>query len=222
MIDFATARQNMVDCQVRPNDVTDVRIHEAMGRIPREQFVPKSKQKVAYSDVSMQLRDGRLLMEPRCFAKLLQAADIGPEDLVLDVGCGPGYSTAVIAALAGAVVAIDSNEDFVATASEHLQETDVDNAAVVHRALDTGCPDQGPYDVIFINGAVETVPQALLDQLKEGGRLVTVFVGETGSHARLYTKSSSSGDAAVCGHREVFDAAIPVLSEFARPKVFEF
>ena len=219
-MDYAAARQIMVESQVRPNDVTDRRIHDAMARIPRERFVPKDKQAIAYADDHIDVGGGRVLMEPRCFSKLLQAAEIGGEELALDVGCGPGYSSAVLASLAGAVVALESDDTMAEMASSILTDMGVDNAAVVAGPLAEGYRQQGPYDVIFISGGVEYVPEALFEQLKGGGRLVAV-IAESGGHARLFTKTIEDGQPIVAS-RIVFDAFVPVLPEFEKPEEFVF
>jgi protein-L-isoaspartate(D-aspartate) O-methyltransferase len=219
-MDYAAARSTMVASQVRPNDVTDRRIQEAMNRIPRERFVLKGKQDVAYADNNLDMGGGRVLMEPRCFAKLLQAAGIREDDLVLEVACGTGYSTAVLAALAGAVVALESDKVLAEMATSALTEIGVDNAAVVIGLLTEGYPQQGLYDVIFINGGIEIVPQSLFDQLKAGGRLAAVLA-EDGGHARIYTKTQEE-DRAVISSRMVFDAFVPVLPGFEMQEEFTF
>ncbi len=219
-MDYAAARLTMVASQVRPNDVTDRRIHEAMERIPRERFVPKGKQAVAYADDNIDVDGGRVLMEPRCFSKLLQAAAVSEDDLVLDVACGPGYSTAVLASVAGAVVALECDEMLAELATSILTEMGVDNAAVVTGPLAKGYVEQGPYDVIFINGGAELVPQELLDQLREGGRLAAVLA-EDGGHARIYTKTAENGQTVVSS-RIVFDAFVPVLPGFEKQEEFVF
>ncbi len=222
MIDFAAARYNMVESQVRTNDVTDLRIHKAMAEIPRERFVPKSRQSLAYMDANVPVGEGRVLLEPRCFAKMAQAASIRDGDVVLDIGCATGYSTAVLAALAEAVVALECDAALAEQAGNLLTDMGIDNAAVITGALPAGCPDQGPYDVIFLNGAVEgEVPDALLDQLRDGGRLVAVCLEEGAGHACLYTRAVHAG-VPVVGKRAVFDAIVPVLPGFEKEKTFVF
>ena len=220
-MDYAAARRNMVESQVRPNDVTDRRIQDAMARIPRERFLPKSKQPLAYMDYNIAIGEGRILMEPRCFAKMLQAAEVKETDVVLDIGCGTGYSTAILAALASAVVALESDDALVDMASEILTDMAVDNAAVVTGPLEQGCSDQSPFDVIFVNGSVEVIPQIIFDQLGEGGRLVAVVVAGQNSHARIYNKTGHDGEMYVSS-RVIFDAKIPVLTGFQRAAKFVF
>ena len=171
---FAEARRHMVASQLRPNKVTDDRLTDAMEAVPRELFVPKALRGVAYLDEDIEIAEGRHLMEPMVLARLLQAAGVRADDIVLDVGCASGYSTAVIARLAGTVVGVESDAELAARATGLLTDLEVDNAAVVEGAFDAGLPDQGPYDIIVLNGAVPDVPAALLDQLADGGRLLAV------------------------------------------------
>ncbi len=180
MFDFQQARKNMVDCQIRPADVTDLRIISAMSDVPRERFVAPSQQTIAYIDEDIQLLDGlksttRYLMEPAPFARLLQLAQIEPDSIVLDVGCATGYSTGVLAHLCSSVVALEPDKNLATTATNTLAELEIDNAVVLNCELIDGYAKECPYDVIFIGGAVDQVPDTLLNQLKDGGRLVTVM-----------------------------------------------
>ena len=176
MSDFAARRTIMVDTQVRPNDVTKFPVIEAMLAIPREEFVPDTRRAVAYSGENLDIGGGRVLLEPRTLAKMVDALDIQPTDLVLDIGCGYGYSTAVIARMAEAVVGVEQDQTMVAEAEDRLAQTGVDNAAIVQGALSAGWPGQAPYDVVLIGGAVEEVPDAVAEQLKDGGRIAAIFL----------------------------------------------
>ena len=171
MSDFATRRVMMVDTQVRPSDVTKFPIIEAMLAVPREAYVPNALREAAYMGENVEIAQGRVVLEARSFAKMLDALDIQPGELVLDLGCGLGYSTAVIARLADAVVAVEEDEALAAEAQRTLSAEGVDNAAVIVGALASGDAKHGPYDVITIEGGVETVPDTLLAQLREGGRV---------------------------------------------------
>ncbi|MFV2092831.1 MAG: protein-L-isoaspartate O-methyltransferase, partial [Hyphomicrobiales bacterium] len=175
MGDFARARVNMVSGQIFSDAVHSARVLDAMRNVMREQFVPAALAATAYADVEVPLDGGRALLMPVTLAKLLQMAEIGPNDLVLDVGCATGYSTAVLARLAGSVVAVESDPGLAAQASETLLALDVDNAAVVQGPLGAGYDAEAPYDVIFLNGSVECVPETLLAQLAPGGRLVAII-----------------------------------------------
>lgn len=217
MTDFAAAREAMVDSQVRPSDVTRFPIIEAMRRVPREDFVPAAMRPIAYLGEHIPLGPGRVILDPRVFAKMLDALDLGPADLVLDVGCGLGYSTAVIARIAEAVVAVEEDPDHARDAEAALVSHGVDNAVVQTGALAAGAPEHGPYDAIMLQGAIETLPQALCDQLKPGGRIVAIFVSGALGRVRL---GHRAGDG--IGWRRVFDAAAPVLPGFAATKAFEF
>jgi protein-L-isoaspartate(D-aspartate) O-methyltransferase len=209
------ARFNMVDTQIRPANVTDQRILAAMNAVPREKFVPRAAAALAYADVPVALAAGRYLLDPRSFAKALQLASIGAEDRVLDIGCGTGYSAAVMARLAGDVVAVEQDADLVRVASD-LLATAVGKVELIQGSLIEGAKNQGPFDVIFINGAVEDVPQSLLAQLAEGGRLVT-FLKDGNCRAWLFLREKGE-----IGRRPDFDADVPVLAGFRKSVGFVF
>ena len=217
MTDFADARRAMVDCQVRPSDVTRYPIIEAMLWAPRELFVPRSRREIAYAETEIPLAPGRALMTARVFAKMLEAAGIGGGDLVLDVAPGTGYSTAVLARLAEAVVAVEPDAQLAASAQGLLDQLEVMNAAVAVGDATAGDPAHGPYDAILINGGVETLPQALIDQLKDGGRLVAVFMNGAAGQCRVITRAGNA-----LSERYVFDATAPVLAGFERKAAFAF
>ena len=214
MQDFAARRTVMVDTQVRPNDVTKFPIIEAMLAIPREVYVPVPRREVAYIGENVELAPGRVLLEPRNFAKMLDALDIQPTDLVLDIGCGLGYSTAVIARMAEAVVALET-EDFAARAEANLSAQGCDNAAVVEGSLTAGGGKHGPYDVIVIEGGVEQVPAAIEAQLKEGGRIAAIFMQGPLGTVRIGRKIDG-----IVAWRDAFNAAAPMLSGFTCAKEF--
>ncbi len=210
----------MVDAQVRANDVTDLRIVGAMMETPRERFVPASLRGFAYIDDDLLVKEGRpsrYLMEPMVLAKLLQAADVGPQDLVLDVGAGTGYSTAILSRLAGQVVALEEDAELAAQGAAVIVDLGLLNAAFVQGPLTAGWSREGPYDVILLNGSVDSVPPALLAQLKPGGRLVAV-VG-TGRAGRATVFSNTEGG---IGSRIVFDAGVPLLPGFEPKPAFVF
>ncbi|MBV9550286.1 MAG: protein-L-isoaspartate O-methyltransferase [Alphaproteobacteria bacterium] len=213
------ARLHMIDGQLRPNDITDPGILSAFTAVARDSFVPRAAQAIAYADLSVEVAPGRFLMEPRTLGKLFQFAQIGPEDRILDVGCATGYSAAVLARLGGKVVALEQDADLLRTASEKLATTSV---VLVQGALVEGARAEGPFDVIIIEGAVEQVPETLLAQLAEGGRLLAIVTkagaGEhvTG-HAVLYLKQHGS-----VGRRDLFDAAAPALAGFKKMMGFAF
>lgn len=217
MTDFVAARRAMVDCQVRPSDVTRYPIIEAMLWAPRELFVPKARRETAYAEIEIPLAPGRTLPTARIFAKMIETAGIGPRDLVLDVAPGTGYSTAVIARIAEAVVAVEPDAAMARTAQGLLDQLEVMNAAVAQGDPTAGDPAHGPYDAIVINGGVAELPKALTDQLKDGGRLVAIFMeGEVGQ-CRVITRA---GDA--LSERFTFDATAPVLPGFEREPSFAF
>ena len=217
-MDYAAARYKMVESQIRTNRVTDPLVVAAMNELPREAFVPETLQGVAYVDEDIPLGRARWLMEPLTTALLLQAAEIGPEDVVLDVGCGTGYATAAMARMASAVVALESDPELAAHANGALANLGLDTVTVVEGPLQAGYPRQAPYDVIFLGGGVEEIAPAITDQLADGGRMVAVVynkrrVGKGTLFVRI-------GD--VVSRREVFDAATPMLPGFERQSTFEF
>ncbi len=217
MPDNANARLNMVNNQLLTNKLTDDRITQALLAVPRENFVPKALRGVAYLDEDIDLGDGRHLMEPMAFARMLQAAAIAPGDVVLDVACAGGYSTTVLAHLAATVVGLETTEEAVAGAEAQLAALNVDNAAVVSGELTDGCSEQGPYDVIFVNGAVEELPEAFAGQLAEEGRIVVVERQGQTSRAVLYLNRDG-----LLSRRELFDVMIPVLPGFQMAEEFHF
>ena len=217
MTDYAVARETMVDRQVRTADVTLYPIIAAMLEVPREAFVPEALRSVAYLGEHVPLAPGRVLLDPRVFAKLLDALNVGPSDLVLDVGCGYGYSTAVLARMAEAVVAVESDAGMAADAEVLLAAQGVDTAVVVAGPLVEGVAAHGPFDVMVIEGAVEVMPPALEAQLKPGGRVAAIFVDGARGQARLGLRTETG-----IAWRRIFDATAPVLAGFAAAKAFVF
>lgn len=216
MIDFDAARRQMVDCQIRPNDVTDYDIIDAFSSVPRELFVPTSKKAIAYSDADVDL-DGRSLGQVTPLAKMLQAADVASADVVLCIGSGAGYGAAIVSKLANSVIAVESNEDLVSRSSETLIELGYDNVAVIQGDLEVGCPSEAPFDVILVEGAVSTLPQALLDQLRDEGRLVVVEGEGLSGQIRVYSRNGD--DISATGFANV---AVPRLPGFEKAEQFVF
>lgn len=216
-MDFVAARQNMVDRQVRTNKVTDDAVLEALRQVPRELFVPAGLRSAAYVDEDVPLGNGRYLIEPMVFARLLQAAEPRPSDLVLDLGCGSGYSTAVLSRLANMVVALECDRTLAQRTSAALAELSIDNAVVVEGPLEQGWPAQAPYNIIVLGGAAERVPEVVLDQLTEGGRLVGVEMRGGVGRAVLYLRHRG-----VVSGRPLFDAAVSMLPGLAAEPSFVF
>jgi protein-L-isoaspartate(D-aspartate) O-methyltransferase len=217
-MDFAVARRMMVDGQVLTRDVFDPDLLAAMLEVPRERFVPPAQAALAYLDRNLPLTaDGsRCLLQPMVLARLLQAADITATDHVLDVGCGTGYSSALLARLAGSVVALEEDKDLAAFARRVLREL-APQVEVVEGLLKTGWPAAGPYDAIVLNGAAKIIPEPLFAQLKDGGRLVGIEGEGPATQARIYCsiRGGISG-------RSITEAAAPLLPGFARPPEFVF
>lgn len=217
MQDYAAAREAMVDRQVRPSDVTRYGIVEAMLRIPRERFVPAPKRSVAYAGEAVEIAPNRWLLDPRVFAKMVDSAEIEPTDAVLDVGCGLGYSSAVLSSLCRAVIAVEADETLARGAEDTLRDIGADNVAVLTGTLEEGAPSEAPFDVILIEGGTARAPQTLFDQLAEDGRLVAVWMD--GSFGRAQVSVKSGGTVST---RWVFDAAVPVLPGFEAEPSFAF
>ena len=218
MVDFAAARSNMVESQIRTNKVTDPHLLDAFETTPRERFVPEPLRGIAYVDQDVALGGERFVMEPMVLARLLQAARPGPGDVALDLGCGSGYATAILSRLVATVVALEVDAALAAAANQTLDELEIDNAVVVEGPLAEGYPKQAPYNVILLNGAVSEVPLAIADQLAEGGRLVTVVsVGAGLGRATLMRR-----DSGVISSRILCDASVPVLPGFEAAPGFVF
>lgn len=223
MIDAALQRKNMVESQIRPSDITDRRIINAISATPREAFLPPALQTIAYADTDLQLsksgpgRPARGMMAPRTFALLVQLAQISNQDVVLDIGCATGYSAAVLAHIAETVVALETDPDLLEAATTVGRTLSLDNLAFVSGVLSTGYPAEGPYDAIIMEGRVGQVPDALLDQLKDGGRLVAIEAGEGNSQAKVWYRFGESFD-----QRPAFEAAAPDLPGFEAKKEFQF
>jgi protein-L-isoaspartate(D-aspartate) O-methyltransferase len=215
MSDYSARRVMMVDTQVRPSDVTKYPIIEAMLAVPREEFVPAGQREAAYAGENVALASGRVVLEPRTLAKLLDALDIQPTELVLDVGAGLGYSAAVIARVAEAVVAVEEDEALAAEATKTLAAQGADNAVVLTGALTAGSAKHGPFDVITIEGGVEVLPEALLAQLKDGGRIGAIFMQGAVGVAKVGYKEGGR-----MTWRFAFNAAAPVLPGFAAKQGF--
>lgn len=218
MIDYLAMREAMVDSQVRTEDVTRYPIIEALLKIPREDFVPESLRSVAYLGENAPLGEGRVLLDPRSFSKLLDALNVGPRDLVLDVGAGYGYSSAVLACMAEAVIALEEDPSMAEQAETLLAEHGVDNAVVHRGPLAEGAPEHGPYDVILVEGGIEQLPDALAEQLKPGGRIAAIHMHGTHFGRGKLGRKWDSG----IGWRRIFDGGAPVLPGFAAAKAFEF
>jgi len=215
MSDFAARRVIMVDTQVRPSDVTKFPVIAAMLAVPRELYVPSSRVEAAYVGENLPIAPGRVLLEARTLAKMLDGLNIQPDEMVLDVGCGYGYSTAVIARLAEAVIAVEEDATMAAEAQAMLSSERVDNAVVIAGPLVAGAAKHGPYDVMTVQGAAELVPDVLLAQLKDGGRIACLFMDGALGVCRIGIKAGGS-----VTWRDAFHAGAPVLPGFGRKREF--
>ncbi len=216
MSDFTARRTMMVDTQVRPSDVTKFPIIDAMLTVPREDFVPAARREAAYLGENLDLGQGRVLLEPRTLAKMLDALAIVNTEMVLDLGCGMGYSAAVIAHMAEAVVAVEEDEAMAAEAQEALTAAGADNVIMHAGPIAEGVAQHGPYDVIVVEGGVATLPGAILDQLKDGGRIACLFMEGQLGEVRIGYKRGDQ-----VSWRMAFNAAAPVLPGFEKTAEFQ-
>jgi protein-L-isoaspartate(D-aspartate) O-methyltransferase len=218
MADFAKQRLTMVDTQVRPSDVTNFPIIDAMLSVPREEYVPAALRELAYIGGPLELAPGRTMLDPRTTAKLLDAADLAPHHAVLEIGCGLGYVTALLSHIVDAVVAVEEDESLAAEAEATLGAQGIDNAAVLAGPLAEGHAKAGPYDAVIVTGGgVEELPPGLSDQLKEGGRIVAIFMD--GAYGKAMEGLKSGGR---ISWRMAFNATADVLPGFARAPSFTF
>ncbi len=217
MADYTSRRIMMVDTQVRPSDVTKFPIIDALLSVPREDYVPDHKREAAYIGENIDIGDGRVMLEPRTLGKMLDAIDIQPTDVVLDLGCGLGYSTAVLAQMADFVVAVEDTAGRAEEAQSILSSQGVDNAAVFEGPLTEGAAKNGPYDAVILQGAVEVLPDTLLAQVKEGGRIIAIFAQGALGEVRIGRKIDG-----VVNWRMSFNAGAPLLTGFAKDAEFSF
>ncbi|WP_312403216.1 protein-L-isoaspartate O-methyltransferase [Rhizobium sp.] len=217
MIDFEAARIKMVEHQIRTTDVTSHSVLRAFLSVPREAFVSEKAKPLAYLDADIELSPGRYLMEASPLAKLLQAAEITKNDRVLDVGAGTGYVAALLSHLAGSVTALESDGALCELAAANLNALGCPNVTVVTGDLTKGYAAAAPYDLIFVNGSVEEVPAALLEQLAEGGRLVAVIGYGNAAQAKILLKEHGS-----ISESSRFNLSVKPLPGFAKVKEFVF
>lgn len=215
MTDYAARRTVMVDTQVRPSDVTKFPIIEAMLSVPREVYVPAACRDAAYMGEHVALGHGRVVIDPRTLAKMLDLLDLQPDDLVLHVGAGLGYGSAVMADLAEAVVALEEEGDLASEAESNLAGQGVDNVAVIEGALAEGAAKHGPYDAILVEGGIEELPASIAGQLKEGGRIAAIFMEGALGVCRIGYKMDGA-----LTWRFGFNATAPVLPGFAKKVAF--
>ena len=215
MTDYKMRRKIMVDTQIRPSDVTKFPIIDAFLSVPREKFVPDGKREAAYIGENFQIGHSRVILEPRTLAKLLDALDIHNDELVLDIGSGLGYSSAIISLIAEVVIAVEDDSSLASESEEILSEIGVDNVVVQIGKLEDGAPEHGPYDVIILQGGVGDIPGSILNQLKNGGRIGAIFIEEGLGTAKIGFKVNNK-----ITWRYSFNAAAPILQGFSKQKDF--
>ena len=216
MFDFNQARKEMVDCQIRTADVTNYSILKALSKISREKFVPDEIASIAYVGTSIPLGNDRYLLEPRIFAKMLELLRVNSNDLVLDIGCGLGYSSAILSEMAQVVIALEE-EFFFKSAQKLLSDTSVDNAVIYEGKLSNGINYEEKVDALIIQGGVEVIPRKIQDQIKIGGRIVAIFVDGFKGECRLGVKKINEID-----WNYGFDAYVPLIKDFSIKKNFIF
>lgn len=218
MTDYTKARINMVDSQIEPAGVTNAAVREAFSTVPREIFVPSELASIAYSDHDIEISTGRYLLSALTHSKLLQAAQPKSSDIVLDVACATGYSSAILSSLVTTVISIESDAALLSRAAKNWKELAACNIASVQGDITSGAAAHGPYDLIIINGAVSAIPDSLVDQLSEKGRLLTILRKSPSSvgHAVLVSKNSNTGYSV----KVLFDAHCAYLAEFAPVRAF--
>lgn len=215
MTDHSARRTMMVDTQVRPSDVTKFPIIEAMLHMPRELFVPDNLVEAAYTGENLKVSETRSLLDPRTLAKLLDALDVTDRELVLDIGCATGYSSALLARMAQAVVAVEEDDALAESAEQALPQVGAETVVIHKGKLAEGAPDHAPYDAMILQGGVEEFPRALASQLREGGRVICLFMNGALGVARLGVRQGDQ-----IAWRDVFNAAAPVLPGFEKQAAF--
>ncbi|MEM6408351.1 MAG: protein-L-isoaspartate O-methyltransferase [Pseudomonadota bacterium] len=215
MTDFSAKRTMMVDTQVRPSDVTKFPIIDAMLTVRREVFVPRLRQETAYVDANIALGSNRVILEPRTMAKMLDAMELQASDVVLAIGTGLGYSAALLSRMCDAVISLEEEPEFAKDAEATLIDEGFDNVVVLEGALSQGAAKHGPYDAILIEGGIETVPDALLSQLKEGGRIAAIFMSDALGECRIGYRVDDH-----VSWRRAFNATAPILPGFEATKTF--
>ena len=216
---FSDRRRFMVESQLRTNKVTNDALIIAFENTPKESFIEEELSELAYIDEDLMLPSGRFMLEPMVFARLVQALDLKSTDAVLDIGATTGYSTTILSKLAQSVVGIESDANLADQAQKNLTNNDVDNAVVINERHTEGLAKEAPYNAIIINGAVEEIPERLLSQLSEDGRLVAV-IRESSSTPGRAVKYVRAGNG--FAHTTLFDAQTPILDEFSKEKPFSF
>jgi len=208
----------MIEGQIKTNRVTDPYVLDAMAEVPREAFVPVAKKGVAYIDDAIEVAKGRFMLEPMVLARMLEAAELSETDIVLDIGCNTGYSTAILAKIASTVVGLDSDAELVEQATRNLSVVGIDNAVVVTGDLAEGVVKQAPFNVIIFNGAVDEVPDSIKNQLADGGRLVAISAGKsTMATVSVYTRNNE-----IFSKRDILEAGVATLPGFEAKKGFSF
>ncbi|MBM10024.1 MAG: protein-L-isoaspartate O-methyltransferase [Magnetovibrio sp.] len=217
-MDYVAARQNMVDCQVLPNRVTNLKVVEGMLSLPREKFVPLELMDVAYLDGSLPLGSGRYLMKPMIMARLLDTIEPDNQEVAMVVGCASGYLTALLASMVSSVVAVEVDKTFNLRVGETFKELGIDNVLLVKGSLNGGFNKQSPYDVIVFDGAVAVIPDSIIEQLADGGRLIAIVIGEDGvGRVTLVTRHGE-----VISSRNIFEASAQLLPGFEHKVSFSF
>lgn len=218
--DFAKARENMVDTQIHTAGIVMPEILDTFQAIPREKFVPKNIQGMAYADEDIPIGGGRYLLEPGVHARMIQAADPGPDDVVLDIGGGTGYNAAILSPLVTTVIALEEKAEYLERAAQLWEELEVTNAVGVQGRLSEGDPQNAPFSLIFMGGAVSEIPANIAAQLTPDGRLIAI-VRPDGAPVGRVTIVRNLGEGRYSSYN-LFDAATPYLPGFEPKPAFRF
>ena len=220
MTDYAQARKNMVDCQIHTSGVVHTGLLNAFETVPREIFVPDELKGVAYFDESLPITKNRALFEPLTLSKMLEAANLSPDDVVLDIGGATGYAAAIMSSNVSTIIALESKEEYITAAEKHWKELDACNIISCEGALKDGEPEKGPYDVILMHGAVPEIPENITAQLAENGRLL-VIIKEPGEQIGRATLVQSLGENTFSSYT-LFECGADYLEGFAPKPAFNF
>ena len=220
MPDFSQARKNMADCQIRPSGITMPGLAEAFESVPREKFVPDTLKRIAYTDGDMSVGEGRYLLNPTTQARMIQAVQPKASDVVLDIGGATGYSAAVLSSLVTTVIALEEKQKFIKIADKIWQELGICNVASLSAKLTQGSPEHAPFDLIFLNGAITEIPEKLVAQLGEGGRLIAI-IKQPGEAIGNVTLVQSLGEKRFSSYT-LFEAGAHYLPGFEPLPAFSF
>ena len=218
-MDFKIARKNMVENQIRANKVTSLNVINAFLDVPREKFVPDALQEISYVDEDIQLSRNRFMMKPMILARLFQSLNLKGNENILHVGSNSGYGSAILSRMCSSVISLESDKKLFETSIHTFSNMGFDNVVPLHGSMENGVEKEAPFDIIFIEGSIETEPKNLFGQLNENGKLIAIIrpanikIGK----AKLFFKISNE-----IGLENLFDAQVSKLSIFKSKTKFSF